>query len=302
MALVGQGLREDDYKVYTRDFDMVVKAEHLDKILGPLPPKARAALDEAWNEFQSGLASWKTKLHVSALEAADRLRDPNPDHLRDSVVTLLVDQSGSMRGQAMLMAAASVDVARNFLAHLGCRVEVLGFTTASWRGGRARRRWLTRLRWPRRPGRLCELLHIVYADAEDCRASTGNWNFRAMLRPDLPKENVDGEALEWAANRLGARAEPRKILIVLSDGAPVDDATLAANGLDYLDRHLRAVIQSIESTKSIELAAIGIGFDVSRYYARACIVQSPSDLGGALIRLLEDVLRANSPPTPSLST
>jgi len=291
-AVTAGGARpgEDDYRVYTRDFDRVVAGERLGEVLGPLSPSQTAALDEAWEAFQSGLAGWKTNLHMAALEAAERLRSVTPERRADTVVTLLVDQSGSMRGQAMLMAAAAVDVARNFLAHLGCRVEVLGFTTVSWHGGRARRRWVWRWRRPRQPGRLCELLHIVYAHADDRRAGAGRSNFRAMLRPDLPKENVDGEALEWAAGRLRARPEPRKILVVLSDGAPVDDATLGANGASYLDRHLRAVIQTIEVAGDIQLAAIGIGFDVGRYYARASLIRTPGDLGGELIGVLEGVL------------
>lgn len=281
----------DGYRVYTRAFDRVVKAEDLGDVLGPLSVSRKASLDEAWAAFQSGLSGWKTKVHMAALEAAERLRAaPSAESRADMVVTLLVDQSGSMRGQAMLLAAAAVDMAHNFLVHLGCRVEVLGFTTVSWRGGRARRRWLWRLRRPRRPGRLCELLHVVYADAEDRRASTGSWNYRAMLRPDLPKENVDGEALEWAAGRLRARPEHRKILVVLSDGAPVDDATLAANGEGYLDGHLRAVIRAIEQAGDVELAAIGIGFDVGRYYAHSSVIQTPGDLGDALIGLLERTL------------
>lgn len=285
------------YKIYTRAFDRVVKAEDLGEVLGPLSPAQTAVLDEAWAEFQNGLAGWKTKVHVAALEAADRVRAKlSAQERADTVVSILVDQSGSMRGQAMLLAAAAADVGHNFLIHLSCRVEVLGFTTASWRGGPPRRRWLWRLMYPRRPGRICELLHIIYADAEDQRAGTGNWNYRAMLRPDLPKENVDGEALEWAAARLRARPERRKILVVLSDGAPVDDATLAANGADYLDRHLRLVVDAIEQSGDIELVAIGIGFDVGRYYTNSKVVQTPKDLGAALVGQLEETLGNRSAP------
>lgn len=205
-----------------------------------------------------------------------------------AVVALLLDQSGSMRGQSMLLAAAA-DVSQDFLAHLGCRVEILGFTTVSWHGGRARRRWAWRFK-PRLPGRLCELLHIIYRNADDQKASTGSWSFRSMLRPDLPKENVDSEALEWAAARLRARPEGRKIIVVVSDGAPVDDATLLANDPEFLDRHLRAVIRGIAEAGDIELAAVGIGFDVSRYYARSAVIQTAEDLGTALIGVLRETL------------
>jgi cobaltochelatase CobT len=186
------------YRVYTKDFDRVVAAEDIDSALGRLTAVQNAALDEAWELFQNGLPGWKTKVQLHALEAAQAVRRSTTDDERnDTVVSILVDQSGSMRGSAMVLAAASADIAQDFLRHLGCKVEVLGFTTVSWRGGRPRRRWRWRLK-PRHPGRLCELLHIIYRSADDERASAGGWNFRAMLRPDLPKENVDGEALEWA--------------------------------------------------------------------------------------------------------
>jgi cobaltochelatase CobT len=281
---------QGEYRVYTKAFDRTLSAQDIDSALGPLTTAQNAALDEAWAVFQHGLVGWKTKLQLHALETSETVRRSTTDADRsDTVVSILVDQSGSMRGQAMLLAAAASDIAQDFLRHLGCKVEVLGFTTVSWRGGRPRKRWLWRLR-PRHPGRLCELLHIIYRSADDERASGAGWSFRAMLRPDLPKENVDGEALEWAAQRLRTRPERRKILIVLSDGAPVDDATLAANGLNYLEQHLRAVISSITSAGDIEIGSVGIDFDVSKYYANSSVVETPDSLGSELIDFLARLL------------
>jgi len=278
------------YRVYTRKFDHIVRAGQLDDVLGPLSRAHADALAKAWDTFQHGLAGWRAKVHVAALDASARIRKRlNGEVLADTAVALLVDQSGSMRGQSMLLAAAAVDISQDFLSHLGVAVEVLGFTTVSWRGGRSRRRWSWRFR-PPRPGRLCDLLHVIYREADDIRASTGSWSLWPMLRSDLPKENVDGEALEWAANRLRSRKERRKILVVLSDGAPVDDSTLLANDLGFLERHLWQVVGELERSNDIYLTAIGIGFDVSRYYRNVAVVQSPDDLGEVLVARLEESL------------
>ena len=280
-------MASEDYRVFTRAFDRIVTSAELDTVLGPPSPSDSVALDDAWSAFHTGLVAWRTKAHLGALEATERLRGCTTGEDRaETVVSLLVDQSGSMRGQSMLLAAAAVDIAQNFLSQLGCKVEVLGFTTVSWHGGRARRRWKWRLR-PRRPGRLCELLHVIYRSANDHRTSTGGWAFRAMLRPDLPKENVDGEAILWAATRLRSRPEKRKVVLVISDGAPVDDATLLANDPEFLDRHLREVIQKLTDQNDVELAALGVGFDVSGYYSESSVIQVAEDLGTALIGLLE---------------
>lgn len=278
------------YRVYTRDFDVVVEASGLDGVLGRLSPTDQAALEEAWGVFSGALQGWRTRQHVKALEAASRIKDAvDSPALADTTVALLIDQSGSMRGQSMLLAAATADVVQDFLRHLGCSVEVLGFTTVRWKGGEARKRWLSRGR-RRNPGRLCDLLHVVYRPADDSRASTGGWSFKAMLRPDLPKENVDGEAVEWAASRLRARPERRKVLLVISDGAPVDDSTLMENDPDILARHLLHVVAGIQAKGDIQLGAAGIGFDVGRYYARAATVEVPEDIGSAVIGLLEQLL------------
>jgi cobaltochelatase CobT len=195
-----------------------------------------------------------------------------------------------MRGQKMLFAAATADVAREFLVTLGVRCEVLGFTTVRWWGGKSRRRWNWRFRRPPQPGRLNDLLHVIFNDADDLRASTGGPELKQMLRHDLPKENIDGEAIEWASNRLLSRPESRKLLVVLSDGAPVDDSTLLANGLTYLVDHLREVVEKIHGEALIEAAALGIGYAAHDFYKVSAHVEAPTDLGEALVRLLERML------------
>lgn len=276
------------YRPYTRDFDRVVNASELDRVLGRVSTAAASDQEQAWRVLQGEMQGWRTRVALRALEVSETIRERYPKR-PSTAVSILVDQSGSMRGQSMLLAAAAVDVAQDWLSHLDCKVEILGFTTQSWRGGRSRLRWNSRLR-PPNPGRLCDLLHIVYRPASETCSSAGGWDFRAMLRPDLPKENVDGEAVEWAANRLRAMSCERRILLVVSDGAPVDDSTLEANDLEYLDRHLKSVIAGLTANGDIDLAAVGIGFDVSRYYRRSAVVQVPNDLGTAMIELIGDLM------------
>lgn len=278
------------YRVFTRDFDVEVEADELACVLGPLPEDQREAHEQAWAAFSGALQGWRTETHLVALDASARIRGKlRAAQLADTTVTILVDQSGSMRGQSMLLAAAACDVAQDFLSHLGATVEILGFTTMHWRGGRSRERWLRKGR-PPQPGRLCDLLHIRYRCADDVRASTGGPSFESMLRPDLPKENVDGEAVLWAVSRLRSRQPTRKLLVVLSDGAPVDDSTLAANDLSYLDRHLHKVVRAIEEAGDVRIVSIGIGFDPSRYYSASSVVTTPEDLGKSLISALEAAL------------
>jgi cobaltochelatase CobT len=281
---------QPDYLVYTTKFDREVRANDLDSVLGPLGPKDRAAVDEAWHELQTGLLPWRTRQHIAAANAAARLRELLTHEERtDTSITLLLDQSGSMRGQKMLFAAATTDIVREFLLTLGFNCEVLGFTTSAWRGGRSRRRWKWRFK-PRRPGRLNDILHIIYKSANDRRASTGSWEFRQMLRPDLPKENIDGEAILWATKRLLPLPQSQKHLIVLSDGAPVDDSTLHENGLTYLSDHLQIVVKRIVEARQVNLATIGIGPRFHDFYPVSSQIDAPDDLCSALISLLERVL------------
>ena len=203
---------------------------------------------------------------------------------KDTVVSLLIDNSGSMRGRPIAIAAICADVLARTLERCGVATEILGFTTRAWKGGQCREAWLAEGR-PPNPGRLNDLRHIVYKRADEpyrhARRGLG-----LMMREGLLKENIDGEALLWAHRRLLARPEERRILMVISDGAPVDDSTASANGGTYLERHLRQIIGWIESRSSVELSAIGIGHDVTRYYQRAVTIMDAEQLGGALIEQL----------------
>lgn len=278
------------YRAYTTKFDAIVPATKLDTVLGPLNYIDRASVDRAWHDLHTGLLPWRTRLHLLAAEVATRIRNRlSTEQRNDTVVSLLFDQSGSMRGQKMLFAAATADVTQEFLETLGIACEVLGFTTSRWKGGRSRIRWIRRFS-PPHPGRLNDLLHIVYRSADDRRASTGNPSYNEMLRPDLPKENLDGEAIEWAAERLRKLPQKRKLLIVLSDGAPVDDSTLLENGSSYLADHLRDVVEGIVASGDLTIAAMGIGYGTHDFYPARDHVDAPDDLGAALIPFLETLL------------
>ena len=211
---------------------------------------------------------------------------------RDTVVTLLIDNSGSMRGRPITVAAMSADILARTLERCGVKVEILGFTTRSWKGGAAREKWVNEGK-PKNPGRLNDLRHIVYKSA-DTPWRRSRKNLGLMLREGLLKENIDGEALLWAHNRLLGRAEQRRILMVISDGAPVDDATLSANPGNYLERHLREVIHWIETRSEVELTAIGIGHDVTRYYRRAVTLIDPEELGGTMMQNLTELFDEDS--------
>ncbi len=293
--------KSEYYRAYTKKFDIVATATELSSYLGHLSRPEQLQLEAAWQELQSSLTPWRIRLNLLVSEIDARIRALlSAEERKSIVVSLLFDQSGSMRGQKMLFAAAAADVAREFLVTLGIRCEILGFTTLRWRGGKSRRHWKWRLRRPRQPGRLNDLLHIIYKDADDLRASIGGPELQQMLRHDLPKENIDGEAIEWAADRLFSRPEARKLLIVLSDGAPVDDSTLHANGPTYLADHLEQVVGRIHEAKSIELAALGIGYATHDFYKTAAYVEAPAGLGEVLIDLLGRMLLRGT--KPSLST
>ena len=206
---------------------------------------------------------------------------------RDTVVTLLIDNSGSMRGRPITVAAMSADILARTLERCAVKVEILGFTTRAWKGGQSRERWIAAGK-PANPGRLNDLRHIVYkpADAPWRRARR---NLGLMLREGILKENIDGEALAWAHNRLRERTEQRRILMVISDGAPVDDSTLSVNPGNYLEKHLREVIRDIERLGEVELTAIGIGHDVTRYYRRAVTIVDAEQLGGVMLEKLAEL-------------
>ena len=296
-----------DYKAYTTAHDEVVSAEelcdadeltrlrsYLDQQLVPL----QSAVTKLANRLQRRLMaqqnrSWDFDQEEGLLDAARLVRIvTNPAHalsykverdtdFRDTVVTLLIDNSGSMRGRPISIAAICADILARTLERCAVKTEILGFTTRAWKGGLSREKWLADGR-PPKPGRLNDLRHIVYkpADAPWRRARK---NLGLMMREGLLKENIDGEALLWAHERLLARPEDRRILMVISDGAPVDDSTLSVNSGNYLERHLRHVIQMIETRSPVELIAIGIGHDVTRYYGRAVTIMDAEQLGGTII-------------------
>lgn len=236
--------------------------------------------------------SWEFDLEEGYLDSARLQRiiiDPmqplsfkreKDTNFRDTVVTLLIDNSGSMRGRPITVAATCADILARTLERCGVKVEILGFTTKAWKGGQSREKWLAGGK-PQSPGRLNDLRHIIYKSA-DAPWRRARRNLGLMMREGLLKENIDGEALMWAHDRLLARSEQRRILMMISDGAPVDDSTLSVNPGNYLERHLRAVIEQIETRSPVELLAIGIGHDVTRYYRRAVTIVDADELAGAM--------------------
>ncbi|MGB3390744.1 MAG: cobaltochelatase subunit CobT [Pseudaminobacter sp.] len=302
--------REIDYKVFTTAFDETVGAEELceEEELDRL----RAFLDKQLanlsgvvgrlaNRLQRRLMaqqnrSWDFDLEEGYLDPARLVRvviDPmqplsfkqeRDTKFRDTVVTLVLDNSGSMRGRPITVAATCADILARTLERCGVSVEILGFTTRAWKGGQAREKWLKDGK-PANPGRLNDLRHIIYKSA-DAPWRRARRNLGLMMREGLLKENIDGEALLWAHQRLIGRPEQRKILMMISDGAPVDDSTLSVNPGNYLERHLRAVIELIETRSPVELLAIGIGHDVTRYYRRAVTIVDAEELAGAMTEQL----------------
>jgi cobaltochelatase CobT len=304
------------YRIFTGQFDEEIEANELceDEELGRL----RSYLDQQLVHLQGTVTklanrlqrrlmaqqsrSWDFDQEEGLLDAARLARViVNPAHslsykierdteFRDTVVTLLIDNSGSMRGRPISIAAISADILARTLERCGVKVEILGFTTRAWKGGQSREKWLTEGR-PPQPGRLNDLRHIIYKKADEpwrrARKSLG-----LMMREGLLKENIDGEALLWAHNRLIGRPEERRIMMVISDGAPVDDSTLSVNSGTYLERHLRQVITWIENRSPVELIAIGIGHDVTRYYARAVTIMDAEQLGGTMIEQLASLFDA----------
>ena len=240
--------------------------------------------------------SWDFDQEEGMLDAARLARVvSNPAHslsykieretdFRDTVVTLLIDNSGSMRGRPISIAAISADIMARTLERCGVKTEILGFTTRAWKGGQTREDWLAADR-PANPGRLNDLRHIIYKKADEPWRHARK-NLGLMMREGLLKENIDGEALLWAHNRIIGRPEERRILMVISDGAPVDDSTLSVNHGAYLENHLRKVIEWIESRSPVQLVAIGIGHDVTRYYKKAVTIMDAEQLGGTMVEQL----------------
>jgi len=298
------------YRVWTTAHDEVVTAdalcdaEELARLRGYLDQQLvtlQGAVTKLANRLQRRLMaqqnrSWDFDQEEGLLDTARLTRVVvQPEHalsykverdtdFRDTVVTLLIDNSGSMRGRPISIAAISADILARTLERCGVRTEILGFTTRAWKGGQSREAWLAAGR-PPKPGRLNDLRHIIYK-AADMPWRRARRNLGLMMREGLLKENIDGEALLWAHERLLARPEDRRILMVISDGAPVDDSTLSVNAGNYLERHLRQVIEWIETRSPVELVAIGIGHDVTRYYRRAVTLMDAEQLGGAIVEQL----------------
>jgi cobaltochelatase CobT len=268
------------YQVYTRDFDVETKVDDLDAVLAVLPDSDRRWA-EKFPEVDPGQL-YDLEKDLAARHTGTETAQSQDKGAADTIVSLLIDHSGSMRGEPMMFAARAALVASDLLNGFGAKQEVLGFTTAHWKGGRSREKWLSD-RQPSYPGRLNDLLHIVYCSAGEKLSAR---HCAAMLRPDLMKENIDGEAIEWAASRLRRREERQKYLIVLSDGAPVDDSTLYENGDGYLSHHLTRVTREIEQAGDIRLAAIGIGHPVEQYYKQGITISSPEELEGTVVQLI----------------
>jgi cobaltochelatase CobT len=264
------------------------------KLANRLQRRLLAQQTRAWEfDLEEGLldAGRLARVVVNPLQALSYKRERDTE-FRDTVVTLLIDNSGSMRGRPITVAAMCGDVLARTLERCAVKVEVLGFTTRAWKGGQSRERWVADGK-PRNPGRLNDLRHIIYK-AADTPWRRARRNLGLMLREGLLKENIDGEALQWAYRRLAARPERRRILMVISDGAPVDDSTLSVNPGNTLEKHLREVIRDIESHDEVELIAIGIGHDVTRYYRRAVTIVDAEELGGTMMQKLTELFEEDA--------
>jgi len=304
---MNSNIGDKGYNIYTSEFDEIAKAETLesnDEIL-----KLRKTLDQQLTSFQDLITklanqlqrqllakqnrSWEFDLEEGLLDSSKLTRiiiDPHNSlsfkkekdlEFKDTVVTLLIDNSGSMRGRPITIAALCADILSRTLERCSVKVEILGFTTKNWKGGKSREEW-NKNNKPKNPGRLNDLRHIIYKSA-DTHWRQSKKNLGLMLKEGLLKENIDGEAISWAFNRLRKRKEERKILMVISDGAPVDDSTLSVNSGDFLEKHLKKIVKSIENKSDIEILAIGIGHDVSRYYRKAIKITDVQELGDVMI-------------------
>lgn len=304
---------EPEYKSYTDEFDEVVSAidlasfQELGRLRAQLDTKM-ASLKTITNRLASRLQAllmapksvwWEFDKQEGLLDSkrfSSFIASPQNDNIykeflerdeRDTVVSILIDNSGSMRGRPIIAAMACADLLAKVLEQCGVKVEILGFTTAEWKGGEARKKWMTH-GTPNNPGRLNDLRHIIYKSA-DLPWRRAKRNLALALKEGLLKENIDGEAILWAASRLLNRSEKRKILMVISDGAPVDDSTISTNQSNYLDNHLKHVVKNIESSSQLELLAIGIGHNVGRYYENAVTIADINDLGETMVGKMEEL-------------
>ena len=301
------GIEDKEYKIFTSQFDEITMAENLESKEEII--KLRKSLDQQLVSFQNLITKLANKLQRQLLAKQNRAWEFNLEEglldsskltriimdpynslsfkkekdldFKDTVVTLLIDNSGSMRGRPITIAAICADILSRTLERCSVKVEILGFTTKNWKGGKSREEW-NKNNKPKNPGRLNDLRHIIYKSA-DIHWRQSKRNLGLMLKEGLLKENIDGEAISWAFNRLKKRKEERKILMVISDGAPVDDSTLSVNSGDFLEKHLKKIVKFIESKSEIEILAIGIGHDVSRYYNKAIKITDVQELGDVMI-------------------
>jgi cobaltochelatase CobT len=301
---------DQDYKVFTTEFDEIAKAEILDdiketqklrknldqqlvgfqdlitKLANKLQRQLLAKQNRAWEfDLEEGLldSSKLTRIIMDPYNSLSFMKEKDLD-FKDTIVTLLIDNSGSMRGRPITIAALCADILSRTLERCAVKVEVLGFTTKNWKGGKSREAW-TKNDKPKNPGRLNDLRHIIYKGADTQWRQAKN-NIGLMLKEGLLKENIDGEAISWAYNRIKKRKEERKILMVISDGAPVDDSTLSVNSGDFLEKHLKKMVKFIETKSDVEILAIGIGHDVSRYYDKAIKITDVHELGDVMVSQL----------------
>ena len=306
-------LGDVNYKTYTEEFDEIIKAEELEnteeltrlrknldqqllqlknfisKLANKLQRKLLAKQNRSWNfDLEEGLLD-TSKLPRIIMDPFNSLsfKKEKDIEFKDTLVTILIDNSGSMRGKPISVAAICADILSRTLERCAVKVEILGFTTKHWKGGSSREKWMKNDK-PTLPGRLNDLRHIVYKSADTPWRQAKN-NMGLMLKEGLLKENIDGEALKWAYNKMNRRKEERKILMVISDGAPVDDSTLSTNTSDYLESNLKKTVKWIENKTNIELLAIGIGHDVTRYYNQAVKITDVQDLGDVMINQLTDL-------------
>ena len=301
---------DQEYQIFTTEYDEIAKAEALEdtketqklrknldqqlvgfqdlitKLANKLQRQLLAKQNRAWEfDLEEGLldSSKLTRIIIDPYNSLSFKKEKDLD-FKDTIVTLLIDNSGSMRGRPITIAALCADILSRTLERCSVKVEVLGFTTKNWKGGKSREAW-TKNEKPKNPGRLNDLRHIIYKGADTHWRQTKN-NIGLMLKEGLLKENIDGEAISWAFNRIKKRKEERKILMVISDGAPVDDSTLSVNSGDFLEKHLKKMVRFIETKSDVEILAIGIGHDVSRYYDKAIKITDVHDLGDVMISQL----------------
>ena len=301
---------KQEYKIFTAEFDEVAKAEALEdineikklrknldqqligfqdlitKLANKLQRQLLAKQNRAWEfDLEEGLldSSKLTRVIMDPYNSLSFMKEKDLD-FKDTIVTLLIDNSGSMRGRPITIAAICADILSRTLERCSVKVEILGFTTKNWKGGKSREAWAKRDK-PKKPGRLNDLRHIIYKGADIHWRQAKN-NIGLMLKEGLLKENIDGEAISWAYNRIKKRKEERKILMVISDGAPVDDSTLSVNSGDFLEKHLKKMVKFIEDKSDVEILAIGIGHDVSRYYNKAIKITDVHELGDVMISQL----------------